>query len=119
VARDALGEAAFAAGWAAGRALPIAEALAEALAVSAVNAATPRIALTPREQEILPLLAEGMTDREIGEALYLSHRTVGNCVVRLRAKLGAPTRAAAIETARAAGLIIGEPSRTRGDGGGE
>jgi DNA-binding NarL/FixJ family response regulator len=61
--------------------------------------------LTPREAEILPLLAVGLTDREIGAALFLSHRTVGNHVARLTAKLGVRTRAAAIETARAKGLL--------------
>jgi predicted ATPase/DNA-binding CsgD family transcriptional regulator len=105
VAKNALGEAAFAADWAAGRALPIAQAIDEALAVSVADADAPRIALTPREREILPLLADGKTDREIGEALFLSRRTVENHVARLRAKLGVSTRAEAVKAARASGLI--------------
>jgi DNA-binding NarL/FixJ family response regulator len=65
----------------------------------------PRVSLTPREAEILPLLAAGKTDREIGETLFLSHRTVENHVARLTAKLGVRTRVAAVAAACAAGLL--------------
>ena len=111
--RARLGEPAFAAALAAGRALPVTEAIEEALAVTAAPQAPPPVSLTPRETEILPLLAVGRTDREIGAALCLSHRTVEHHVARLCAKFGVRTRPAAIEAARAAGLLpagLAEPT---------
>lgn len=51
--------------------------------------------LSPREEEILRLLAEGMTDREIGEALTISTRTVESHVGNILRKLDARNRAAA------------------------
>jgi len=44
--------------------------------------------LTDREQEILTLIAEGLTNRQIGERLYLAEKTVKNYVSGLLAKLG-------------------------------
>jgi DNA-binding CsgD family transcriptional regulator len=105
VTRNALGEAAFGAAWSAGEALPMATAIGEAIAVTVPDSDESNIALTPREREILPLLASGMTDREIADALFLSRRTVENHVARLRAKFGATTRADAIAAAMATGLI--------------
>jgi DNA-binding CsgD family transcriptional regulator len=49
--------------------------------------------LTPQELQIAELAAEGMSNREIGERLYLSHRTVGSHLYRLFPKLGVTTRA--------------------------
>jgi two-component system nitrate/nitrite response regulator NarL len=59
--------------------------------------ARPRLleALTPREIEILRLLAEGLTDREIGEALTISVRTVETHVSNILRKLEARNRAEA------------------------
>jgi two-component system nitrate/nitrite response regulator NarL len=51
--------------------------------------------LSPRVEEILRLLAEGMTDREIGEALTISTRTVESHVSNILRKLDARNRAAA------------------------
>ncbi|WP_457032703.1 response regulator [Kitasatospora sp. P5_F3] len=48
--------------------------------------------LTPREREILALVGEGMTNREIGQELYLAEKTVKNHVSRLLAKLGVERR---------------------------
>ena len=48
--------------------------------------------LTPREEEILDLIAEGLTNREIGERLYLAEKTVKNYVSSLLAKLGMKRR---------------------------
>ena len=45
-------------------------------------------ALTDREQEILTLIAEGLTNRQIGERLHLAEKTVKNYVSGLLAKLG-------------------------------
>jgi len=60
--------------------------------------------LSSREQEVLRLLAEGMTDREIGAALFVSRRTVTSHVSSILAKLGAPSRAAAAAYAVRHGL---------------
>ena len=50
------------------------------------------VMLTPREEEILDLIAEGLTNREIGERLYLAEKTVKNYVSSLLAKLGMKRR---------------------------
>ncbi|WP_225850341.1 response regulator transcription factor, partial [Streptomyces sp. HPF1205] len=49
-------------------------------------------ALSPREREILGLIGEGLTNRQIGARLYLSEKTVKNNVSRLLAKLGVERR---------------------------
>jgi DNA-binding NarL/FixJ family response regulator len=48
--------------------------------------------LSPREREILVLIGEGLTNREIGRKLYLSEKTVKNHISRLLAKLGVQRR---------------------------
>ncbi|MER5642754.1 response regulator transcription factor [Kitasatospora sp. NPDC002227] len=49
-------------------------------------------ALTPREREILVLVGEGRTNREIGLELYLAEKTVKNHISRMLAKLGVERR---------------------------
>ncbi|MGH3312835.1 MAG: response regulator [Streptomyces sp.] len=48
--------------------------------------------LTPRERDVLSLIGEGMTNRQIGHRLYLSEKTVKNHISRLLAKLGVERR---------------------------
>ena len=48
--------------------------------------------LTPREREILTLIADGMTNKQIGETLFLAEKTVKNYVSGLLAKLGMQRR---------------------------
>ncbi|MDH6706677.1 two-component system response regulator DevR [Kitasatospora sp. MAA19] len=48
--------------------------------------------LTPREREILALVGEGKTNRQIGQELYLAEKTVKNHVSRLLSKLGVERR---------------------------
>jgi DNA-binding NarL/FixJ family response regulator len=50
--------------------------------------------LTPQELQIAQMAAEGLTNREIGEQLYVSHRTVSSHLHRIFPKLGVTTRAA-------------------------
>ena len=50
--------------------------------------------LTPQEFEIVTLAASGMTNKQIAERLFLSHRTVGGHLHRAFPKLGVATRAA-------------------------
>ena len=54
---------------------------------------TPRDALTPQELQIAQMAAAGLTNREIGQRLYLSHRTVGSHLYRIFPKLGITARA--------------------------
>jgi non-specific serine/threonine protein kinase len=111
-AREALGEAAYARAVLVGRHLPPSEVQADALAladeiatdttairagpvslsVSPVSAATDSFALSPREREILALLARRLTNKEIAEALYIAPRTVETHVKHVLAKLGAANR---------------------------
>jgi DNA-binding CsgD family transcriptional regulator len=52
------------------------------------------VTLTPQEQEIAALAASGMTNKQIGEHLHLSPRTVGSHLYQLFPKLGIASRAA-------------------------
>ena len=61
--------------------------------------------LSPREREVLRLLVEGQTDREIAYTLGLSYRTVTTHVARAYAKLGVRSRAAAAAVAVRRGLV--------------
>ncbi len=65
----------------------------------------PTAGLTPRELEILSYIVQGRTDREIADALSVSHRTVGNHVSNMLSKLQVPSRTAAAIFAIRAGLI--------------
>ncbi len=60
---------------------------------------TPRADLTPRELEVLRLVAKGLSYKQIAERLVLSPRTVGTHVSHILAKLGVRSR---IEIARKA-----------------
>ena len=61
--------------------------------------------LTPREREILELLAEGLTMQQIGRRLSISPRTVETHVAKLYRKLAVRTRVQAIARAASLGLI--------------
>ena len=60
--------------------------------------------LTAQEFQIARLAADGMSNREIGERLFLSHRTVGSHLYRIFPKLGITSRVAAARGARHAAL---------------
>ena len=49
--------------------------------------------LSPQEAQIAQLVAEGLSNREIGHRLYLSHRTVASHLYRMFPKLGVRSRA--------------------------
>ncbi|MDX6230633.1 MAG: hypothetical protein QOI76_4023 [Frankiales bacterium] len=61
--------------------------------------------LTPRELEVLRLVAEGRTNRQIGAALFISDKTASVHVSNLMAKLGAASRTEAAALAYREGLL--------------
>ena len=63
------------------------------------------LAITPRELEILGLLARGMSAREMAAALFVSENTVKTHTARLFDKLGVNRRIKAVEAGRTFGLI--------------
>ena len=104
VTRAALGDDAFGAAWSAGVAMSHSAALADAMAIALpadpARTSTPpnpsvHLGLTPREIEVLRLLARGMTDREIADSLSISERTAGNHVQHAMQKIGVDSRTAA------------------------
>lgn len=117
--RPRLAPQAFARFWDAGQSLTTDQAAADAVAIASALAAqsTPETAavplpapttefgLTPREIEVLVLLQDGLTDREIADRLSISERTAGNHVQHAMQKLDAASRTAAAVTALRHGLI--------------
>ncbi|MCM3876468.1 MAG: response regulator transcription factor, partial [Thermoanaerobaculia bacterium] len=63
------------------------------------------LGITPREHEILGLIAEGLSNREIGEKLFVSENTVKTHSARLFEKMGVNRRTQAVQEARRLGLI--------------
>ena len=58
----------------------------------AADQSDPLAELTDREREILDLIGEGLTNRQIGERLFLAEKTIKNYVSNLLAKLGMERR---------------------------
>ncbi len=63
------------------------------------------VSLSPREREVLRLIALGYTNQQAADALYLSVKTVETYRARLMAKLGLHTRAELVRYALQAGLL--------------
>jgi DNA-binding CsgD family transcriptional regulator len=61
--------------------------------------------LSAREVEVLGLVAEGLTDQEVAQRLFLSPRTVGRHLTSVYHKLGVGSRTAASRVATERGLI--------------
>ena len=66
---------------------------------------TPRTSLTPRELEVLKLVAAGSSNREIGRTLLLSEATVKSHLVHIYDKLGVRSRTSAVAAARKQGVL--------------
>ncbi|HUG61182.1 MAG TPA: response regulator transcription factor, partial [Methylomirabilota bacterium] len=114
---------AFAAAWSEGRSLSLAEIAAVAAQMEKTivagsdgaaesmspdhrpGAAGARAGLTPRELEVLDLIAQGLPDREIAAKLFISHRTVTSHVGSILTKLGVASRSAAVAYAVRHGLV--------------
>jgi DNA-binding NarL/FixJ family response regulator len=118
-ARTVAGAEAFAAAETAGRELPLDRAIAEAietamlpvkvaapvlLAPAPQPAPAPAADLTPREREVLRLLADGKSNQEIADALSISLLTAKTHVTRILAKLDLPSRSSAAAYALRHGL---------------
>jgi non-specific serine/threonine protein kinase len=116
-AREALGEAAYAAAWAEGRAMSVEESVAEALAIEprpeaptpaqpvpVQPADAPPANLTPAELQVLRLVAGGCTTREIADTLVVATSTVDRHLTHIYQKLGVRNRAAATAFALQHGL---------------
>jgi non-specific serine/threonine protein kinase len=113
--RAGLGDARFAEAWAAGRALPLHEAVAEALQAAGDDAVLPAghppapagdgYGLTPRERDVLRLLPRGLTNREIGDTLFIAERTAQTHVQNIFTKFGVNSRAEAVALAVAQRLV--------------
>jgi DNA-binding CsgD family transcriptional regulator len=61
--------------------------------------------LTPREHEILGLIAQGLSNREIGEKLFVSENTVKTHSARVFEKMNVARRTQAVQEGRRLGLI--------------
>ncbi|HEV2127642.1 MAG TPA: helix-turn-helix transcriptional regulator, partial [Thermomicrobiales bacterium] len=93
----------FNAAWVAASLASLDRIVEEALAFAPTTGARPepsatsedKYGLTARERDVLRLIMEGLTDHEIAEALYISHRTVSTHVGHILAKLDVRTRTAA------------------------
>ncbi|MGW7520114.1 response regulator [Streptomyces sp. NPDC054796] len=70
--------------------------------------------LSPRESDILRLIGEGLTNRQIGKRLYLSEKTVKNNISRLLGKLGVQRR---IQAAVIASQLGPQEPKEHGAGG--
>ncbi len=77
--------------------------LAAALPCDAVTGRRP--SLTPREQQVLTLMADGLSNREISMQLGMAEQSAKNHVSSLLRKLHAPNRTAAAASARRIGLL--------------
>ncbi len=73
--------------------------------------AAPGAGLSAREHEVLQQLALGLRNRDIGDRLFISERTVARHLVQINAKLQVSNRTAAVRAARERGLLIDEDGR--------
>jgi DNA-binding NarL/FixJ family response regulator len=79
--------------------------LAQGGVVEPAPAIPGEVRFIPREREILRLVAEGLTNAEIGAAMFLAPGTIKHHMLEIYEKLGAPNRAAAVHAARRLGVL--------------
>ncbi|WP_205705357.1 AAA family ATPase [Kineococcus indalonis] len=88
-------------------AAPLAAALEDLARRVRADPAAPAGPLTAREAQVLELLAEGLTNRQVGQRLFLAEKTASVHVSRILAKLGASSRAEAVSIALRSGMLAG------------
>jgi DNA-binding NarL/FixJ family response regulator len=64
-----------------------------------------RLGLTRREQQLIPLIAEGLTNKEIANRFCLSEQTVKNHLYRMKHKIGADDRLGIVQVCRTQGFM--------------
>jgi len=64
-----------------------------------------RLGLTRREQQLIPLIAEGLTNKEIANRFCLSEQTVKNHLYRMKHKIGAEDRLGIVQVCRTHGFM--------------
>ena len=74
----------------------------------------PAAELTARQREVLRLMVEGLSNREIGERLYLSPNTVKDYLDDLMEKSGIHSRTALVAQASRLGIVVSDADRTNG-----
>lgn len=94
----------FSRAWSEGSARSLPVVLDEAIAFLAEL--PPRLGLSARELDVLRLLAEGASDSEIAERLYISRHTASKHVAAILEKLDAPNRTTAVAIAYRRGLVL-------------
>ena len=104
-ARAQLGAVAFERAWASGRRLDADAAIADAPTEPRPRTEPGLGKLTPREREVLRLVATGQTNSEIGAALVLSEQTVARHLANIYPKIGARRRADAVAFALRNGIV--------------
>ena len=67
---------------------------------------TQRLGLTRREQQIVPLIAKGFTNKEIANHFCLSEQTVKNHLYRMKHKIGAEDRLSIVQKFRTQGFLL-------------
>ncbi len=65
-----------------------------------------RLGLTRREQQLIPLIAQGLTNKEIAMHFRISEQTVKNHVHRMLQKVGASDRLAVVDYCRDQGFQV-------------
>jgi DNA-binding NarL/FixJ family response regulator len=65
-----------------------------------------QLGLTRREQQLIPLIAEGLTNKEIANRFCLSEQTVKNHLYRMKAKVGADNRLGIVQTCHTQGFLL-------------
>ena len=66
---------------------------------------TPQQSLSPREIEVLELVASGLSNTDVAAALFVTETTVKSHLAHVFTKLGATSRTAAVSEARARGIL--------------
>jgi predicted ATPase/DNA-binding CsgD family transcriptional regulator len=115
--RSQMGEGSYLRAWQAGQSMPVERVIEEATGILEASSSQlakdqrlteseeVSLALTERERQVIELVAEGLTNQEIGERLFITERTVRFHITSIFNKLGASNRAQAVAIANQLGLL--------------